>query len=259
MERNIMRYLIKFSYDGTNYHGYQTQNGYRTIQQTMEEAATKINNGKKVIITASGRTDRGVHALGQLAHLDIDVKITPYKLKRAMNTNLPEDIHIISAEEVEDNFHCRYQAKEKEYEYRINMGEYNPLRRNYVYQHNYPLQVDKMEQAIHYLEGKHDFRAFVTDNKEKENCVRTIKKAMVTKDSTNQEELVITFIGDGFLRYQVRNMVGLLLKVGIGKIEPLQVKEILDSKARGKHGCRVPACGLCLKNVVLKPKIEIID
>ena len=226
-----MRYLIKFSYDGTNYYGFQTQKGYPTIQEEMEKAATKINNDKKVDLVASGRTDKGVHAQGQVAHLDLEVSITPYKLKRAMNTNLPPDIHVISAEEVDPSFHCRYQAKEKEYEYRINMGEYDPLKRNYVYQHNYPLLLDKMKEAIKYFEGEHDFRAFVTENK---------------------EEVIFTFIGNGFLRYQVRNMVGILLKVGTGKIEPEIVKEVLESKERGKHGSRAPACGLCLKNVVLK-------
>lgn len=247
-----MRYLIKFSYDGTNYYGFQTQKGYPTIQEEMEKAATKINNEKKVDLVASGRTDKGVHAQGQVAHLDLEVSITPYKLKRAMNTNLPPDIHVISAEEVDPSFHCRYQAKEKEYEYRINMGEYDPLKRNYVYQHNYPLLLDKMKEAIKYFEGEHDFRAFVTENKEKENCVRTIKKAKITLDKENKEEVIFTFIGNGFLRYQVRNMVGILLKVGTGKIEPEIVKEVLESKERGKHGSRAPACGLCLKNVVLK-------
>lgn len=241
-----MRYLIKFSYDGTLFHGFQYQEGFRTVQECLERAATHINNNKKVNIVCSGRTDKGVHALGQIAHLDLEVNITPYKLKRALNSNLPDDIHVIEAIEVKDDFHSRYAVISKTYQYRINMKEYNPLRRHYCYQHNYPLDVSKMKDAIQYFKGTHDFRAFVTENKEKKNCIRTIFEVSIGED---QDELVITFKGNGFLRYQVRNMVGILIKVGTGKIEAKEVKEILDSKVRGKHGCCAPAEGLCLLEV----------
>ncbi len=244
-----MRYVIHFSYDGTNFSGYQAQPGKRTIQGCLEEALLKINNHKKTVITATGRTDRGVHAKEQYAHVDIQVEITPYKLKRALNSNLPEDIHVIDTKVVDDTYHVRYHVLRKEYQYRLNMGEYNPLMRHYVYQYNYTLDVDKMRKAIKYFEGEHDFRAFVTENKEKENCIRNIEVALIQQE---QEELIFTFIGNGFMRYQIRNMVGVLLKVGTGKIEPIVVKEILDSKVRGKHGAKAPACGLCLMRIELK-------
>lgn len=247
-----MRYVIKFSYDGTLFSGYQLQPNKRTVQGCLEEALQKINNGKYSSVVATGRTDKGVHALEQYAHLDVDVNITPYKLKRAFNSHLPDDIHVIETYEVDNDFCVRYQVISKKYEYHLNMGEYNPMRRNYCYQHNYALDIDKMKEAISYFVGVHDFRAFVTENVLKENCVREIFEASIEHDSFYPEEIIFTFVGNGFMRYQVRNMVGILMKVGTGKIAPSVVKEILDSKIRGKHGSRAPAEGLYLKEVHLK-------
>ena len=244
-----MRYLIKFSYDGSRYCGFQTQKGLETIQEKMEEALTKINNGKFTNIVATGRTDKGVHALAQYGHADIDVNITEKKLKRAMNSNLPDDIHVIEVRQVNDDFHARYNVKSKTYQYIINTNEYNPLERNYVFQYNYKLDVDKMNEAIKYFLGEHDFRAFVTDNKEKENCIRKITKASIKED---HGKIIITFTGNGFLRYQVRNMVGILIKIGEGKLNPSEVKKIIDSKDRTKAGKTAPAEGLYLVEVRYK-------
>lgn len=247
-----MRYLITVSYDGTNYKGYQTQPGLLTIQEQIENALTKINNGKKTSFTSSGRTDRGVHAKMQCGHADIDVNITEYKLKRAMNSNLPDDIHVIKTEKVNSDFHARYNVIEKTYEYYINIGEYNPIERNYVFQYNYPLNVEKMQEAIKYLIGEHDFRSFVTENKEKENCIRTISTATVEK--TNQDIIKLTFTGNGFLRYQIRNMVGILIRIGEEKESPEFVKIFLERKDRSKGGKTAPAEGLYLTNIKYKDK-----
>ena len=241
-----MRFLIKFSYDGTNYSGFQTQPGLNTIQEKLEEALAIINNGQKTNIVATGRTDKGVHALCQYAHADIDVDITEYKLKRAMNSNLPDDIHVIETHIVPNDFHARYFVKSKEYKYYINLGEYNPLERNYVFQYNYTLNVDKMKEAIQVFLGTHDFRAFVTESKEKENCVRTINYVNVEQENN---KLIITFRGDGFLRYQVRNMVGILIRVGENKISTEDVERILMSKDRTTTGKTAPPEGLYLTNV----------
>ena len=143
-----MRFLIKFSYDGSAYAGFQTQKGLNTIQEQLENAASIVNNHQKTVIVATGRTDKGVHALCQYAHVDIDVKITEKKLKRALNSNLPDDIHVIETKQVADDFHARYNVKEKEYTYKINTGEYNPLERNYVFQYNYKLDINNMKKAI---------------------------------------------------------------------------------------------------------------
>lgn len=242
-----MRYKIKFSYDGSAYAGFQSQKGLETIQEKMEEALTKVNNGKKTNIVATGRTDKGVHALAQYGHADIDVNITEKKLKRALNSNLPEDIHVIETQEEKDDFHARYNVKEKKYEYKINLGEYNPIERKYVFQYNHELDINKIKEAIQYFEGEHDFRAFVTDNKEKENCIRTITK---TKVEVKNNILTINFQGTGFLRYQVRNMVGILIRVGENKIEPEKITEIINSKDRTKSGKTAPAEGLYLVDVI---------
>lgn len=241
-----MRFLIKFSYDGANYSGYQKQPGLNTIEGKLEEALTKINNGVKTTITSTGRTDKKVHALSQYGHADIKVSITEYKLKRALNSNLPEDIHVIDTKIVNDNFHARYNVAEKTYKYIMNLGEYNPIERNYVFQYNYKLNINAMKKAIEYFKGTHDFRAFVTDNKEKENCIRTITETNIEEDNN---KLTITFIGNGFMRYQVRNMVGILIKVGENKLEPNKIKEIIESKDRLKAGKTAPAEGLYLVDV----------
>lgn len=241
-----MRFLLKFSYDGTNYSGFQSQPGLNTIEYQLEKALTKINNGVETTICATGRTDKGVHALSQYAHTDLSVSITEEKLKRALNSNLPDDIHIISTKIVSNDFHARYNVKGKEYKYYINLGEYNPLERNYVFQYNYKLDVESMKKAIKYFIGTHDYRAFVTENKDKENCVRTIDKATI---DLKDDKLIITFHGTGFLRYQVRNMVGLLIKVGENKISPEAVEKILESKDRTKSGKTAKAVGLYLTSV----------
>jgi len=241
-----MRFLIKFSYDGTAYSGFQKQKGLDTIEKRMEDALTKVNNNKKTTITATGRTDKGVHALCQYGHADLDVKITEYKLKRALNSNLPDDIHVIETIKVSDNFHARYNVKNKEYVYKINIGEYNPIERNHVFQYNYKLNIDEMKKAIKVFEGMHDFRAFVTENKEKENCIRTIYKTKIDKKG---DVIELKFVGDGFLRYQVRNMVGLLIKVGEDKISTKDVEKILESKDRTKSGKTAPAEGLYLTRI----------
>ena len=132
------------------------------------------------------------------------------------------------------------------------MKEYNPVMINYVYQHGYLLNVTRMRKAIHFFEGEHDFRAFVTENTVKENCVRTIYEASITR---KKDVLDIKFVGSGFLRYQVRNMVGALIKVGTGKIEPYEVKRILESKVRGKNGATAKACGLYLVKTTLESDI----
>lgn len=244
-----MRFLLKFSYDGTNYAGFQSQPHKATIQNTIETALQKINNNQITKITATGRTDKGVHALCQYAHTDISVNITEKNLKRALNSNLPPDIHILETKIVKPTFHARYNVKSKEYKYYINMGEYNPLERNYVFQYNHSLNVTNISKALTYFLGTHDFRAFVTENKEKTNCIRTISKATV---ETKKDILIFTFKGDGFLRYQIRNMVGLLIRVGENKLSPEDVDKILQSKDRTKSGKTAPAEGLYLTKISYK-------
>ena len=242
-----MRYLITFSYDGTNFSGYQRQFGLRTIQEEMEKALKYINGGVDTAITSSGRTDKGVHALCQKAHVDISVSITPYKLMRAMNSNLPSDIHVIKVELVDSSFHARYMVKEKEYQYKLNMGEYNPCMRNLVYQYNKKLDIDKMKEAIKYFLGTHSFKSFTPNKDKRENYIRTINYVSI-KEKDNI--ITFTFRGNGFIKYQIRNMVGYLIKVGEGKKKGEDIPKILKKEDRRMASITAHAEGLYLTNVI---------
>lgn len=243
-----MRYLITFSYDGSKYKGYQKQPEVTTIQGELERVLTGINNSE-VLVSASGRTDAGVHALNQTAHFDLDINITSEKLKMALNSLLPNDIYVKKVEEVDEDFHARFNVKEKEYIYKINIGEYNPLEKDYVYQYNKELNIVKMKEAIKYFEGTHDFKSFTKNNDEKDDFVRTI---INTKIDIKDNIITISFRGTGFLRYMVRNMVGCLIEIGQLKRESSEVKTILDAKDRTKAGITAHPEGLYLKEVSYK-------
>lgn len=242
-----MRYLIKFSYDGTNFSGYQKQPGRRTVEGMLEDALYNINNHTETRIFSSGRTDRGVHALLQTAHFDIDVDITLYKLKCALNSLLPDDIHVLSTEIVDKTFHARYNAISKTYIYKINISEYSPIDRNYIYQYCKDLNVENMFTAIQDFLGKHDFKPFVSDEAIKSSYIREITAVNIEK--TNNV-IIISFTGTGFMKYQVRNMVGVLIKIGNGKLNIDSVARILDGTLDKKVIVTANSCGLYLKEVI---------
>lgn len=241
-----MRYKIVFAYDGSLFSGFQIQDSERTVQMEIEKAIAKVT-GKKATVYASGRTDAGVHAKGQVAHFDVDFDISAMDMKKALNSTLPDDIFVRLCNRVSTDFHSRYSAKSKEYEYLINVGEYNPLLRNYVLQYCRELDVEKMQEAIQYLVGEHDFSSFVTGLGESDkNAVRTIYTAKVDAKGTR---ISITLHGTGFLRYMVRGIVGTLIDVGRGKIEPADIKTILEKQDRTAAGPNADSCGLYLSNV----------
>lgn len=242
-----MRYLIRFSYDGTGFSGYQKQPGERTVEGMLENALYNINNHTETRIFSSGRTDRGVHALGQVAHFDIDVNITLYKLKCALNSLLPEDIHVLSTEIVDKNFHARYNAISKTYIYKINVGEYSPIDRNHVYQYCKDLNFDNMHLAINDFLGEHDFKPFVSEEAIKSSYVRTIYSVDMKKEG---DIITISFTGNGFMKYQVRNMVGVLIKIGSGKLTTDSVKNILNGTMDKSKIITAKGSGLYLKEVV---------
>ena len=241
-----MRYLMTFSYDGTNYNGYQKQPNLLTIQSTIEEVLTKINSNNKVTIHASGRTDSGVHAINQKAHFDLEKKVEVDKLKHSLNSLLPKDIYVKDIKEVNSDFHARFNVVKKEYIYKINIGEYNPIEVNYVLQYNQNLDINKMKQALKLLEGEHDFSSFTKIQDEKESYVRTIYK---TELILEKNIITIKFIGNGFLRYMVRNMVGLLIEVGENKKEVNEVLRLFELKDRKEAGITASPNGLYLNNV----------
>jgi len=240
---------MTFTYDGSKYNGYQKQPKVKTIQGEIEKALKKINAGKSVSLVASGRTDAGVHAYNQRAHFDIQTQITPDKLKLGLNSLIPNDIYVKKIFEVDENFHARFDVKAKEYIYKINMGAYNPIEKDYVYQYNKRLDILEMERALKYLEGTHDFRSFVKIDEEKDDYVRTIVQTSLIRDSKNVNQIVISILGTGFMRYMVRNIVGMLIEIGEGKYRSEQIIDILNLKDRTKAGICAPACGLYLKDV----------
>lgn len=244
-----MRYLMTFSYDGSKYSGYQKQPKKKTVQGEIEKVLKKINSEQKVDIHASGRTDAGVHALNQKAHFDMESKMTTDKLKHSINGLLPSDIYVKSIEEVNDNFHARFNVKAKEYIYKINMGEYNPIEKDYVYQYCKKLDTVEMERALKYLEGTHDFKSFTKADEEKEDFVRTIVQTKFIRDLKNINNIQISFLGTGFLRYMVRNMVGTLIEIGEGKYKSEEIITILEAKDRRKAGITANPEGLYLKDV----------
>ncbi len=244
-----MRYLITFSYDGSSFRGYQKQPNRRTIQGEVETVLENINDNKKVDIVASGRTDAGVHALNQKAHFDLDIKITEDKLKKAMNSMLPDDVYVKRVEIVPNDFHARYDVSCKEYVYKINLGEYDPISKDYVLQYNKKLDVVEIERALKYIEGTHDFKSFTKADDEKDNYVRTIFSANLTRDIKNVNFLTFTFLGTGFMRYMVRNLVGTLIEIGEGKMKSEEIFTIFSKKDRKAAGKTAAPNGLYLKDV----------
>lgn len=241
----MTRYLIDFSYSGANFSGYQKQPGKRTIQDEIEKVLSSINNNS-VKLTSSGRTDALVNAIHQKAHFDLDKEIGAYKLNGALNSYLPDDIYVNSVTKVDNLFHARYMVKSKTYEYLINTGDYNPLLRTHVYQYCKPLNIRKMKKAVKYFIGKHDFTTFVSAEDKKEDKVREIYDASVDE---KEGIIKITFKGSGFLKYQVRNMVGTLIKIGEEKVLPDIILSLLEKKDRKCAFLCAPAQGLTLTDV----------
>lgn len=244
-----MRYFITFSYDGSNFLGYQKQPKGRTVQKELEGVLKQINGDKKVDVVASGRTDAGVHAMNQKAHFDLVKRIECDKLKKAINSLLPSDVYVKKVEEVNPEFHARFNAIGKEYIYIINTGEYNPIERNYVYQYNKKLDVVAMERGLKYFEGEHNFKSFTKTNEEITDYVRTISLTSIVRDTKDMNKLIITFVGTGFLRYMVRNIVGFLIEVGEGKRNPEEVINVLKDENRTVAGKTANPEGLYLRNV----------
>ena len=244
-----MRFFVTFSYDGSKYNGYQKQPRVKTIQGELEKALKEINAGKAVSVCASGRTDAGVHAYNQSAHFDLDTNISSSKLKRALNSLIPNDIYVKNVYEADENFHARFSVKAKEYIYKINMGNYNPIEKDYVFQYNKKLDIPEMERALKYLEGTHDFRSFVKIDEEKDDYIRTIVQTSLIRDIKNVNQITISILGTGFMRYMVRNIVGMLIEIGEGKYRSDDIIKIIKLKDRKKAGICAPACGLYLKDV----------
>ena len=246
----MTRYKALISYDGHDFAGFQRQPHARSVQEEIEKTLTRINKGQPIVIHGAGRTDSGVHALGQVIHFDLPSARDEEKLRFALDTQTPEDIDVISVEEVTEDFHARYQPHSKTYEFLVDIGRpKNPMMRHYATHYPYPLEIPLMEQAIKALEGTHDFTGFTASGTSVENKVRTITEARLTFDA-QRNFLVFTFSGNGFLYKQIRNMVGTLLKIGNERMPVNQIERILEEKDRQLAGPTAAPNGLYLKEII---------
>ena len=241
--RNIK---LIIEYDGKGFNGWQKQPNKLNIQGEIERAIKEVT-GEEVELNASGRTDAGVHAISQVANFKTESNIDINKIPIALNSKLKKSIIIKKAEEVDLNFHARYNAKGKKYRYIIN----NSLVGSAIYrdlEYNFPIKLDveKMKHAAKYFEGEHDFKAFRSSGTSNKNSVREIYKVEIKEEN---ERIILEFTGNGFLYNMVRIMVGTLMDVGLGKIKPESIKDIIDSKERTKAGKTAPAQGLYLVEV----------
>lgn len=243
----MRNFKLVLQYEGTRYQGWQKQvSTAQTIQGKLESLLTKML-GTKTEIQGSGRTDAGVHALGQVANFHADTQMSCQEIMDYMNTYLPDDIAVISVEEAAERFHSRLNAVGKQYIYRIlNSDIPHVFERRYVYEYASPLDVEAMKQAAAFLVGQHDFKAFTSAKKGKKSTVRIIKKIEITRIG---EEIRLIYEGNGFLYHMVRILTGTLLEVGAGERKPEDIKEILESGLREKAGTLVPAKGLTLAAV----------
>lgn len=243
-----MRFALTIAYDGTAYAGWQIQPGKPTVQEMIEHAIEETV-GAKTKLHGSGRTDRGVHARGQVAHFDAETRMTPRSLLFALNSRLPRDIRILSAKRVGDDFHARRTAHSKEYRYTVFNGEtLLPCDRLYAVQVHRPLDLALMRKGAARFVGVHDFKAFMANpQREVESTVREIYSFEITKRGAF---FVFKVKGSGFLYKQVRSMVGMLLRIGHGQERPERVTELLDSAAeRTAHVPSAPPQGLVLWRV----------
>lgn len=245
----MTRYKAIISYDGYGFAGFQRQPHARSVQEEIEKTLTRINKGQTVVIHGAGRTDSGVHALGQVLHFDLPGERDEEKLRFALDTQTPEDIDFISVERVTEDFHARYNKHSKTYEFLVDIGRpKNPMMRHYATHYPYPLELELIEEAIVQLEGTHDFTGFTASGNSVVDKVRTITEAKVRYD-VERNFLVFTFSGNGFLYKQIRNMVGTLLKIGNKRMPVEQIQRILDEKNRNLAGPTADPNGLYLKEI----------
>ena len=257
MQRNLK---IRLSYEGSQYHGWQIQPHLSTVQGHLVDAIKRITS-EEVLPQGSGRTDAGVHAMGQVASFQTESAIPPENLVKALNAVLPYTIRVLEVSEVTPDFHARRSAKAKTYEYRLYRGTIRPpFLVNYVCHYPYPMNEEKLKAAAAVVLGEHDFTSFAAvdpdrvqkmaalpvNHCERPNNIRTIYSSTWER---LDDELVYTVRGSGFLHHMVRNLVGTFLMVGKGSLTVDDVQRILDARNRSHAGATAPASGLYLVSV----------
>ncbi len=241
-----MNYRITLAYDGTDYFGWQTQLNQPTIQGVLGEALEKFE-GAPVTTHAAGRTDAGVHAAGQVVSFRLAGNWEVRNLVRAINGNLPADIRVLEASVADEDFHARFDARSKTYRYRIYTAEVmSPFLARYAWHYSYALDDERLVEDSKQLLGAHDFTAFTVAECETKTSSRTITGIHVEREGRLLE---LVFTGDGFLRYQVRTMVGALVEANRGRSKAGSIKELIESRDRTLIGAPSPARGLTLMKV----------
>ena len=245
----LPKYKLTLEYDGTDFAGFQIQNNARTVQGVLEKALKTVYKSQTKI-TGASRTDSGVHAEGQVAHFSSEKKIDPSSLLKAINSNLPEDAAVREVEVVPEEFHARFHAKKKRYEYVICLSNLrSPLARRRTYFYYYPVDTQKLIQAAKCLVGTHDFKSFQAKSSEKEemSAVRTLSKLDIRCEG---DKIHFAFEGNGFLYNMVRNIVGSLLEVGRKKMSGADFKKKFKACNRKLMGPTAPAYALTLKKII---------
>lgn len=243
----VKNFKMIIEYDGTDYHGWQRQRQDRTIQGEIEQAIL-LMTAEQVRLYASGRTDAGVHACGQTANFCCETELTPEAIQKGLNSILPSDIVIQDCRSVHESFHARYDARSKIYHYKIlNRSLPAAIGRQYALFVRRKLDTAAMRQAITHILGSHDFKAFEGTGSPRSHTIRNVMAADLIEKADGR--LIFKIEADGFLRFMVRNIVGTLLDVGLGKISTEEFKKILESRDRSRAGATAPAHGLFLMEV----------
>ena len=249
MSRN---FKLVLAYDGADFSGWQIQPDRPTIQGTLADVIFRII-GERVLPQGSGRTDAGVHALGQVASFALESPIPSKNLLLALNDKLPSGIRCLSIEEVAENFHARHSARAKTYEYRLFRGTIcSPFLTRYVHHYPYPLNEEAMDRAAQMIIGEHDFTSFAAVDPERgkeDDEVSNVRAIFQSEFLSNGEQLTYRVRGNGFLHHMVRNLVGTFLLVGKGTLMPESVRKIVAAKDRSLAGPTAPAGGLFLVSV----------
>lgn len=244
----MQRWKLTVEYDGRAFSGWQIQRRDISVQQVLEEAIFKIT-GETVKTTVAGRTDAGVHGRGQVVHLDLEKEFEPHRLRMAIDALArPHPVTVLAAEKVASDFHARFQAVRRSYEYRI-INRRFPLtfEKGLAWQVVRPLDTDAMQQAARHLLGKHDFSAFRAVGCQAKHPIRSIESITVRRG--DHDLIAISVVAPSFLYHQVRNIVGTLVKIGVGEWEPDYMKTLLESRDRTLAGMTAPADGLYFMRV----------
>ncbi len=240
-----MRYLAIVSYEGTNYVGWQIQPNGLSVEEAIEKVLSKILNTPTKIY-GSGRTDAGVHAIGQTFHFDSKEIADLGKFMYSMNKMLPNDIKISSLSKVNDDFHARFSAKSKTYVYKLNTGKFDVFEKEHVYQLLQKLDVNKMIEASKLLVGEHNFMNFTSKEEDESNFIRNIYSIDIKLD---KDIITFSLTGNGFMRYMVRMIVGSLVEVGLNRMSIDDIKNLLSIGVRKQTQYKIDACGLYLVKV----------